>query len=214
VPIDVVLRDRALILNTRSAQALQRAGIPVDQWEIRNKTGDPASEGRVNGQLTRNRLSGRGIDDVYSTGITKGPRVANRSKRPAGESAPSSRFLFELPYEPREVEDESRLLGRGTMELVIPLRREGVSLEAVMEFSRVRSYRYTTEALCTPFQIAAYDKLVDVDRSPWIAELLNGSQNAATDEPALVHFMIYIADEGCYEFAAHAWRYFERPVEG
>jgi hypothetical protein len=29
---------------------------------------------RVNGQLVRNRLGGRGTDDVYSTGITRGAR--------------------------------------------------------------------------------------------------------------------------------------------
>ena len=69
VPIDYIVRDgNTLILNTRSAQALQRAGIPRSQWNAVNRTGDDFFEGLLSGQLGRNRLGSGGIADPRSTG--------------------------------------------------------------------------------------------------------------------------------------------------
>ena len=63
VPINVVVRDGAmLIANTRSAQALTRAGIPRAAWKVSDRTGDALFEGLVSGQLRRNHLDGSGID--------------------------------------------------------------------------------------------------------------------------------------------------------
>lgn len=42
VPIDYIIRDNnVLILNTRSAAALERAGIPRSEWTAKNRTGVP-----------------------------------------------------------------------------------------------------------------------------------------------------------------------------
>lgn len=61
VPIDVIVRDgNTLILNTRSAQALERAGVPRSQWNVVNRTGEAASEARLDGQLSRNGLDTEG----------------------------------------------------------------------------------------------------------------------------------------------------------
>jgi RHS repeat-associated protein len=63
VPINVVVRDgTTLISNTRSAQALIRAGIPRGSWNVINRTGDPLYENLVTGQLTRNGLTSSGYD--------------------------------------------------------------------------------------------------------------------------------------------------------
>ncbi|MGQ0631771.1 MAG: hypothetical protein ACT4P1_12070, partial [Sporichthyaceae bacterium] len=63
VPINVVVRDgTTLISNTRSAQALTRAGIPRGQWNVINRTGDDVYESLVSGQLSRNRLSSSGYE--------------------------------------------------------------------------------------------------------------------------------------------------------
>ncbi len=63
VPIDVIMRDgNTLILNTRSAQALKRAGIPRSSWHVRNRTGDQFYEDLLSGQLRRNRLDSSGTD--------------------------------------------------------------------------------------------------------------------------------------------------------
>ena len=61
VPIDVIVRDgNSLILNTRSSQALIRAGVPRSSWNVIDRTGQAAYESRLTGQLTRNGLSSYG----------------------------------------------------------------------------------------------------------------------------------------------------------
>lgn len=61
LPIEYIVRDgNTLILNTRSAQALQQANIPRSQWRAVNMTGDSAAEARLTGQLRRNRLTTEG----------------------------------------------------------------------------------------------------------------------------------------------------------
>jgi hypothetical protein len=48
VPIRVIMRDgNPLVLNTRSALALQQAGIPRSLWNVVNLTGDAAAEARL-----------------------------------------------------------------------------------------------------------------------------------------------------------------------
>ena len=65
VPIQYVVKDgQSLILNTRSAQALERAGIPRSQWYAVNMTGDAAAEARLAGQLQRNNLTNSGTPTV------------------------------------------------------------------------------------------------------------------------------------------------------
>lgn len=69
VPINVVVRDgNTLITNTRSAQALTRAGIPRDSWNVINRTGDPLFEDLLSGQLSRNNLGSGGFLNPGSTG--------------------------------------------------------------------------------------------------------------------------------------------------
>jgi hypothetical protein len=69
VPINIVIRDgNALILNTRSAQALIRAGIPRGDWAVVNRTGDDFFEALLDGQLARNGLDSVGTFTVRSTG--------------------------------------------------------------------------------------------------------------------------------------------------
>jgi RHS repeat-associated protein len=47
VPVQYIIRGgNKLILNTRSAQALEQAGIPRSQWNSVNMTGDAAAEAR------------------------------------------------------------------------------------------------------------------------------------------------------------------------
>lgn len=67
VPINYIVRDgQTIILNTRSAQALDAAGIPRSQWNGVNKTGDSLFEGLLDGQLSRNR--GAPFDTVRPSG--------------------------------------------------------------------------------------------------------------------------------------------------
>jgi len=69
VPIDYIVRNgNTLILNTRSSQALIKAGIPRSQWNAINRTGDAAFEARLTGQLNRNNLTEEGISAVRQSG--------------------------------------------------------------------------------------------------------------------------------------------------
>jgi hypothetical protein len=69
VPIEAINRDgNTLILNTRSAQALERAGIPRSEWNVVNVTGDSAAEARLSGQLARNGLTSSGYPSPTSSG--------------------------------------------------------------------------------------------------------------------------------------------------
>jgi len=65
VPVQYIVRDdNALILNTRSAQALEQADIPRAEWNAVNMTGDPAAEARLTAQLQRNGLTNQGTSTV------------------------------------------------------------------------------------------------------------------------------------------------------
>jgi RHS repeat-associated protein len=67
VPIDIVVRaGNTLILNTRSAQALTRAGIPRENWTVVDRTGNNFYERLVSRQLTGNDLDEGGFDDPWS----------------------------------------------------------------------------------------------------------------------------------------------------
>lgn len=69
VPVEYIIRDgNTLILNTRSAQALEQAGIPRAQWNAVNVTGNIEAEARLTMQLTRNRLTSAGTPTVRPSG--------------------------------------------------------------------------------------------------------------------------------------------------
>lgn len=70
VPIDYIIRDgNTLILNTRSAQALEAAGIPRSAWNAVNRTGQELFESMLTGQLERNGLTSAGTATVRRSGL-------------------------------------------------------------------------------------------------------------------------------------------------
>lgn len=69
VPVDYIVRNgRTLILNTRSAQALTRAGISRSHWNAVDRSGQRAYEARLTGQLKGNNLTDKGTPTVKSSG--------------------------------------------------------------------------------------------------------------------------------------------------
>ncbi len=65
VPINYIVRDgNTLIMNTRSAQALERAGFSRDQWRPVNVTGNRLWERGLDEHLKSSGLSSRGIATV------------------------------------------------------------------------------------------------------------------------------------------------------
>jgi RHS repeat-associated protein len=58
IPVGTIVRGgREYILNTRTAQALERAGVARRDWAKVDLTGNAAAEARLSGQLERNGLS-------------------------------------------------------------------------------------------------------------------------------------------------------------
>jgi hypothetical protein len=69
VPVQVAVVDgNTLILNTRSALALEEAGIPRAEWTLQNVTGDPEAMQRLENQLANNGLTSAGTPTVRITG--------------------------------------------------------------------------------------------------------------------------------------------------
>ena len=68
VPIDYIVRDgNTLILNTRSSQALIKAGIPRTEWNAVNRTGNVKFENMLSNQLSNNKLTTEGVETVRQT---------------------------------------------------------------------------------------------------------------------------------------------------
>jgi hypothetical protein len=62
IEVNYIVRPggNTLILNTRTGQALEQAGIPRSQWNAVNRTGDALQERLLSGQLQRNNLTNSG----------------------------------------------------------------------------------------------------------------------------------------------------------
>ncbi|MEN9748855.1 MAG: hypothetical protein RLZZ603_1547, partial [Actinomycetota bacterium] len=61
IPVNIINNESGqLILNTRTAQALERAGIPRNQWNMVNQTGNATFEAMLKEQLERNQLGPSG----------------------------------------------------------------------------------------------------------------------------------------------------------
>ena len=68
VPIEYAYVDgHPIILNTRSAHALEQAGIPRSQWVTENVTNNSEAMARLMDQLSRNKLSPPGIPNPVRT---------------------------------------------------------------------------------------------------------------------------------------------------
>ena len=68
VPIDYIVRDgNTLILNTRSSQALIKAGIPRTEWNAVNRTGNVKFENMLSNQLSNNKLTTEGVETVTNS---------------------------------------------------------------------------------------------------------------------------------------------------
>ena len=69
ISVEYIVRDgNTLILNTRTSQALTRAGIPRSQWIAVDRTGETFFEELLTGQLSRNKLTSEGISTIRLSG--------------------------------------------------------------------------------------------------------------------------------------------------
>jgi len=70
VPVQTVtIEGNQLIVNTRSALALMRAGIPQSEFNIIDMTGNAATESQIGQRLIQNGLTSSGTDVLRITGM-------------------------------------------------------------------------------------------------------------------------------------------------
>lgn len=100
-------------------------------------------------------------------------------------------------------EDATFLHSGGDAELRCIYERNGSMYSGGLRFHRVRAYRFRAEGHCTAWHIEdAYDTLVEVEQSDWIAELLAAEPSETWGQWKIRHFLIYVDGAGAYEVAA------------
>lgn len=75
----------------------------------------------------------------------------------------------------------------------------GEYLWSGLEFSGVHAFTFTAYRSCSTEQVRAYDRLVRVSDSVWLAHLAGAPEGVR-------HFRIYYDDIGAYDIAAHGYR--------
>lgn len=72
-----------------------------------------------------------------------------------------------------------------------------------IKFVRIFAIRTRSEICCTTYHIKnAYDKLVEIDDSDWVSEILLDTQESWKNKITPHHYMIYLDSVGCFEVLA------------
>jgi hypothetical protein len=75
-----------------------------------------------------------------------------------------------------------------------------------LRFQEVRAHRHRAESHCTAWHLnGAYDTLVEIEDSEWVADLKAISQGRYKVNWEMHHYMIYLDSAGCYEVVAKSW---------
>jgi len=96
---------------------------------------------------------------------------------------------------------------RGSVRICYTYHQDGAWREAGISFERVRAYRRRAESHCTVWHLDAYDTVVEVEGSEWVAELLEAMPEDMRDMFEMHHYMIYLDSSGCYEVVAASWQF-------
>lgn len=93
----------------------------------------------------------------------------------------------------------------GKLTLRYAYDRDGKIYRSSLRFSGVRAHMHRAEGHCTAGDVQdAYDTLVEVEDSAWIAEL-RAAQSSPRIPWVMHHYSIYLDSSGCYNVAAEAW---------
>ena len=94
----------------------------------------------------------------------------------------------------------------GTLTLRYDYDRDGQAYRSGLRFLGVRAHRHRAESHCTDAHVRdAYDALVEVDPSEWVAELRDAARAKGQDGREMHHYMLYLDSAGCFEVVASAW---------
>lgn len=107
------------------------------------------------------------------------------------------REVWSLPVRSQEFEQGPRLELKGSdLELLYDFRTESGDIGwETITFPSVAAYGFVAYEHCSADQALAYDRVVEVPNSTWLASL--SRLNSSTK-----HFRIFFDEIGCYEIAA------------
>jgi hypothetical protein len=81
-------------------------------------------------------------------------------------------------------------------------------------FKQVSAFRKRSERLSRVWHMdKAYDTLVEIEKSSWVAELANDVPEPYRADWKPHHYMIYLDSVGCFEFLAQSWEVLAEDTE-
>jgi hypothetical protein len=90
--------------------------------------------------------------------------------------------------------------------LRLEFQRGRVKMRGGLRFEKVRAFCFRAEGHCTVWHVeGAYDTLVEVTPSAWVADLLRAEPGETWGRWEIRHFMVFVDGAGCYEVAAETW---------
>lgn len=93
----------------------------------------------------------------------------------------------------------------GSLILRFQFDRGGALVWGGVAFKKVRAHQWRGESHCTAWHIeGAYDTVVELEDSPWGAELLMAEPAETWGRWVIRHFMLFLDSAGCYEVAAES----------
>jgi hypothetical protein len=110
-----------------------------------------------------------------------------------------------FPFNANHLEPDLRY-GEGGLRLGMLYLEEGRKRSAWLRFVKARAFRWRAELYCTSWHVEAFDRVLEVHDSDWVAELLERSNEnyGAQFHWILRHFIVYIDSFGCLEVIAES----------
>jgi hypothetical protein len=118
----------------------------------------------------------------------------------------SKKTLYQVPLPSTAFEGDASLCGHV---LRFQYHRDGAPYRSGIRFNRTAASRARAERCCTAWHIEeAYDTLVEVEGSTWVAEIRADTQEMWREKWEMHHYMIYLDSAGCFEVIAESWEAF------
>jgi len=127
---------------------------------------------------------------------------------------PTDLRLAELSFASTDLDNVTLQDGGGALVLGFEFPGPPGARELGFWFDGVRAYRHRAESHCTDRDLDAYDVLVEVPQSEWVAELLAATPPDMRDLFPMHHYLIYLDSAGCYEVVAASWALLPGAAEG
>ncbi|HEY6793902.1 MAG TPA: hypothetical protein VI248_04385 [Kineosporiaceae bacterium] len=114
------------------------------------------------------------------------------------------RELLPLPVPSTEIDDVWLKDSAGAVTVGFEYGEDEPRVDG-LRFIRPRAYRHRAESHCTAWHLEAYDRIVEIVDSSWVAELRQAMPIDMRHLFEMRHFMSYFDSFGCYEVVAQAW---------